>query len=300
MMATLVSSWRKVWSATPGTTDPLAPFGIVSLADGTDEGFGGNMRGFRWAQTAGYGALPNPAMPNSFLADTYDLGDPWHTPQCGTNGTFGGGHFAGQMCCVDKSMPLGPKCVGDHRGGNFVLNDTRDWANLGTLHPRVKKQVGQRLAQGLLATAYNGSMPVSGPVLAGCQVSADKQSLLLKFAAAGLRGETVLFDQSNTIAKEVRAMQCCVSPSLQCMLSSSGMMLGVEVLCGDHVSPHSCCCGSLTSVCVDRTRRYTCCSTTRPLVHSGHRRWRLTTNCQPGEATVFLVCSAFPCVFTAA
>jgi hypothetical protein len=28
-------------------TDPLAPFGIASLADGTDEGFGINMRSFR-------------------------------------------------------------------------------------------------------------------------------------------------------------------------------------------------------------------------------------------------------------
>ena len=48
MMAKLVSSWRAVWSSTPGTTDPLAPFGIASLADGTDEGFGVNMRQFRW------------------------------------------------------------------------------------------------------------------------------------------------------------------------------------------------------------------------------------------------------------
>lgn len=48
MMAKLVSSWRKIWSVEPGTTDPLAPFGVVSLADGTDESFGINMRMFRW------------------------------------------------------------------------------------------------------------------------------------------------------------------------------------------------------------------------------------------------------------
>ena len=58
-------------------------------------------------------------------------------------------------------------CRGDHRG-QWALNDTRDWADLGTLHPRMKKPLGKRLAQGLFATAYNGSMPVSGPVsLAG-------------------------------------------------------------------------------------------------------------------------------------
>ena len=28
----LVAGWRRVWSETPGTTDPMAPFGIVTLA----------------------------------------------------------------------------------------------------------------------------------------------------------------------------------------------------------------------------------------------------------------------------
>ena len=69
MMPTLISSWRKVWSAEPGTTDPLAPFGLVSLADGTDEGYGINMRQFRWAQTANYGRVPNAAMPRCFIAE---------------------------------------------------------------------------------------------------------------------------------------------------------------------------------------------------------------------------------------
>ena len=40
---------------------------------GTDEGFGINMRQFRWAQTANYGTVPNPRMPNTFMADGYDL-----------------------------------------------------------------------------------------------------------------------------------------------------------------------------------------------------------------------------------
>jgi hypothetical protein len=61
----------------------MAPFGLVTLADGTDEKFGLNMRQFRWAQTANYGTAPNPAMPNTFVVDGYDLGDPWHTPLCG-------------------------------------------------------------------------------------------------------------------------------------------------------------------------------------------------------------------------
>ena len=33
-----MASWRASWSSVPDTTSPTAPFGIVQLADGTDEG----------------------------------------------------------------------------------------------------------------------------------------------------------------------------------------------------------------------------------------------------------------------
>ena len=33
-----MASWRAAWSSVPDTTSPTAPFGIVQLADGTDEG----------------------------------------------------------------------------------------------------------------------------------------------------------------------------------------------------------------------------------------------------------------------
>ena len=43
----LVTSWREQWSASgPDTTDPLFPFGIVSLAAGTSEGHSKNMGNF--------------------------------------------------------------------------------------------------------------------------------------------------------------------------------------------------------------------------------------------------------------
>jgi len=75
-MPGLVKYWREKWSETPGTTDPDAPFGVVTLAAGTGEG-GPDMGGMRWAQTANYGVLPNPAMPNTFVAQAFDLGEPW-------------------------------------------------------------------------------------------------------------------------------------------------------------------------------------------------------------------------------
>ena len=38
LMPVLVSEWRALWSRTPGTTDPMAPFGVVTLAASGSEG----------------------------------------------------------------------------------------------------------------------------------------------------------------------------------------------------------------------------------------------------------------------
>ena len=77
MMPRLVESWRRAWSATPGTTDALFPFGIVTLSTGDSEG-AADIGSFRFAQTASYGQLPNPIMPNTWTASAYDLADPWY------------------------------------------------------------------------------------------------------------------------------------------------------------------------------------------------------------------------------
>lgn len=73
----LIKQWRAVWSRTAGTTNAAFPFGIATLAAGTDEGFSYHMASFRWAQTANHGILPNKDMPNTFVAQGYDIGDPW-------------------------------------------------------------------------------------------------------------------------------------------------------------------------------------------------------------------------------
>lgn len=80
-MPTLISYWRKVWSAEPGTTDPNAPFGLVALPGSGSEG-GPNMGAMNLAQTASYGVAPNPAMPNTFIAQAFDLNDPWGDKSC--------------------------------------------------------------------------------------------------------------------------------------------------------------------------------------------------------------------------
>ena len=84
----LIRTWRALWSnsfggVAPNTTAPDAPFGIVTLH--TEAGWMGarDFGGMRWAQTANYGVAPNPALPNTFVAQAYDLPDPWYIrPMC--------------------------------------------------------------------------------------------------------------------------------------------------------------------------------------------------------------------------
>ena len=100
LMPVLVSEWRALWSSTPGTTDPAAPFGVVTLASSGSEG-GHNLGSMRLAQTAGYGVLPNPLMPNTFLVQALDLDDPWINTTC-----------SDAKCCgvsVDANHPCAPK-----------------------------------------------------------------------------------------------------------------------------------------------------------------------------------------------
>ena len=59
LLPAMIKAWRDVWSATPNTTDASAPFGIVMLADSTDEGWGSNVPQMHWAQTGNVGYAPN-------------------------------------------------------------------------------------------------------------------------------------------------------------------------------------------------------------------------------------------------
>jgi hypothetical protein len=51
MQRQLITGWRTAWSRTPNTTDPNAPFGLVTLASSGTEG-GPNMGAMRWAQVS--------------------------------------------------------------------------------------------------------------------------------------------------------------------------------------------------------------------------------------------------------
>lgn len=166
MLPLLVRNWREIWSAEVGTTDPVAPFGIVLLADSTDEGWGANVPQMHWAQTANTGFAPNKFLSGTFLATAHDLADPWDD-----------GCKSPPYCCEDTGKPVDPSC-GPHRGflvqtGKFPGVTEPVTPTMGlTIHPRVKKLVGKRLAQAAWSLVYGHSeVAWTGPVLSGCTVA---------------------------------------------------------------------------------------------------------------------------------
>ena len=72
LLPTMIANWRQMWSVSPGTTDSEAPFGIVVLADSTDEGWGSNVPQMHWAQSANHGVAPNSHLPGTFLATAHE------------------------------------------------------------------------------------------------------------------------------------------------------------------------------------------------------------------------------------
>jgi hypothetical protein len=168
----LVESWRKSWSASAGTTEADAPFGIVGLAPDSSEGSGKNLANIRWSQTANYGVLPNKALPKTFIAQAYDLADPWthrmasydkHCAQPDANGKYGKG-CEWDLSKWDDQLKVVAPGVRTNKAPIFM----------GSIHPRLKYPVGHRLATLAMAVAYGGKGPISGPTISGCEVREER------------------------------------------------------------------------------------------------------------------------------
>jgi hypothetical protein len=194
----LVKGWRAIWSETPNTTDPNAPFGLVTLASSGSEG-GPNMGAMRLAQTAGYGVLPNDAVPHSFLAQAGDLEDVWG-PAVGP--CFSG--FASQWECCDKGSYTANRSSATCQAGTHGKPEICDPAcaaaagtpSEGGIHPRSKLPVGERLATGAYNLVYGGVGAFTGPTLSGCTV--DTTSLTINFNQTLLRGDKVSLNSYNS------------------------------------------------------------------------------------------------------
>ena len=173
-MKSLIQDWRSVWSAVPNTTSPLFPFGVTQLAGSCSEGFPANAGAFRRAQTGGYGHLPNADMPNTFLGQAFDLGDPW------------------QHGCMNTRACYGWEAP-------YSLNLTHNYEN-SAIHPRPKLPLGQRLARAYRAVTA-GAPPLL-PVLTGCSAVAGRgrgatneggraHAAALRLTFGGLRGASL-------------------------------------------------------------------------------------------------------------
>lgn len=182
LMPALIQFWRKTWSKEPGTTNPQAPFGIVSLSQADSEG-NPDMASFRWSQTGNYGVLPNVAMPNTFLAHGYDIGDPWSSHDCKKPDPR-----------YDCKVP---------------------WFMGPGIHPRLKKPVGQRLAVGAMGVAYGGNESVSGPTISGCALSGNK--LVVKFNKDLLKGSKLMVQNYNKSSPHRSAFSVFVNGTLECI-----------------------------------------------------------------------------------
>eukprot|EP00494_Astrolonche_serrata_P032586 UN32855 len=153
MFKSMLEGWRKDWSVEPGTTESNFGFGIVTLASGTSEG-GPDMGNMRWAQTLNYGVLPNPACPNCFMAQAYDLGDPWNGGGCWAKGNN--------------------KCTG--WGMTVPFSSTRTPYFMGSIHPRVKYEVGRRLATSAMSVIYGKKQAWTGPTLKSCKYARGQKN----------------------------------------------------------------------------------------------------------------------------
>ncbi|XP_073513483.1 sialate O-acetylesterase [Phyllobates terribilis] len=72
----LIQDWRRSFhEGSLGQTDPTFPFGFVQLSTYLKSQQDDNYPVIRWHQTADYGYVPNPKMPNTFMAVAMDLGD---------------------------------------------------------------------------------------------------------------------------------------------------------------------------------------------------------------------------------
>ncbi|KAI8752698.1 sialate O-acetylesterase [Biomphalaria glabrata] len=109
---TMIKDWRSNWNmASNGQTSATFPFGFVQLAPnhpspGSTSGF----TDIRWHQTADRGYVPNPDMPNVFMAVALDLPD--------FNSTYGSVHPRYKRD-VGARLALSGLAVAYHQSGIF-------------------------------------------------------------------------------------------------------------------------------------------------------------------------------------
>ena len=166
----MIKSWRRYWSATPGTTAPDAPFGQVTVHPYGCES-NPNAAVTRWAQLGNHGRAPNPDMPNVFSAQSFDLGDPWgYAPADGGCAHTPNPAFPAR-CLPPSPARFDPALVFMYP---WILNSSIGCCPNDPLHSRLKSPIGHRLALSYLNLLAGGdptTHPPTGPTIGGCTLS---------------------------------------------------------------------------------------------------------------------------------
>ena len=113
------------------------------------------------------------------------------------------------------------------------------------IHPRSKKQVGVRLAQGAAVSSYGQTGPVTGPTLSGCAMSATK--ITIKFNTTLLTGgamevqkyfKGVTDPETGKPTGGSSMMQVLVNASAFCLQTHADPILGLGE--SGHGGPQDC------------------------------------------------------------
>jgi len=136
---------------------------------------------------------------------------------------------------------------------------------MGAIHPRVKKPVGDRLAQAALNLVYGGNAPYTGPTLSGCSLTGTKQ-LSVRFNSTLLRGDAVFVKPygkpsspsagrvSSNFRVLVDAKYWCSNTTVHChQMTDKGCNNWVQH-CADPGAPQGGKCGGLWNVARERSK----------------------------------------------
>ena len=158
----------------------------------------------------------------AFLAQAYDLHDPWNVkPSCLTMGCCAGDVNR----CAQKSEEAFGKPIG---GRGFAARCARYCELLeetpavmpamGTLHSRLKRPLGARLARAAYTSVYGGEGASTGPTLSGCAVHASEA--LISFDRSLLRGERLELrahaPNRSMLQVLLNASALCLQPMQRC------------------------------------------------------------------------------------
>jgi sialate O-acetylesterase len=145
----MIADWRSKWHhGSMGQTAADFPFGFVNLAPWKNPN--NAPASVRWAQTAGYGTVPNERMPNTFTAIAIDLTD--------NTSPFGSVHIRDKTTVGERLAAAGIRAV--YSGGaGYVQGPTLShavrsgasavkltFANAGTAGLQVKAAAAQDVA----------------------------------------------------------------------------------------------------------------------------------------------------------